>query len=144
MALALWIPEVFEIFRKKSSLPYFLPCSSNSSRCSFVISFTLALPWFLISALILRYFSTSCSILWNSAGEASSSCIACKMILAVLSNLLWASSLIASCFSCFTMKILKDFCVMTVTREKSSAQSNTNRQSNTTFKWCDRPNHILQ
>ena len=52
-------------------------------------------------------------------GEISPSCIACEMILAMLSNLLWASSLIASCFSCFTMKILKDFPVMAVARERS-------------------------
>ena len=61
MALAPWIPEVFAIFRKKSSLPSFLPCSNNSSHCYFVISFTLALAWFLISAWSIRYFSTSCS-----------------------------------------------------------------------------------
>ena len=49
----------------------------------------------------------------------SSSCIACEMILAMLSNLLWASSLIASCFSYFTVKILKDFRVMAVARERN-------------------------
>ena len=87
MALAPWVPEVFAILRKKSSLPSFLPCSSNSSRCSFVISFTLALAWFLISALSLRYFSISYSTLWNSVGEITLSCIACEMILAMLSNL---------------------------------------------------------
>ena len=42
------------------------------------------------------------------------------MILAMLSNLLWASSLIESCFSCFTVKVLKDFRVMAVARERSS------------------------
>ena len=52
-------------------------------------------------------------------GEISPSCIVCGMILAMLSNLLWASSLIASCFSCFTVKILKDFCVIAVARERS-------------------------
>ena len=119
MALAPWVPEVFAIFRKKSSLPSFLPCSSISSRCSFVISFTLVLAWFLISALSLRYFSTSCSTLWNSVVEISPSCIACEMILAIHSNLLWGSSLIASCFSCFTVKILKDFHVVAVARERS-------------------------
>ena len=36
-----------------------------------------------------------------------------------MSNLLWASSLMAPCFSCFTVKILKDFRVMTVARERS-------------------------
>ena len=41
------------------------------------------------------------------------------MILPMLSNLLWASSLTESCFSCFKMNILKDFCVMEVAREKS-------------------------
>ena len=107
------------IFHEKSSLPSFCPCSSIPSRCSFVISFTLGLAWFLISALSLRYVFTSCSTLWNSVGEISPSCIACEMILAILSNLLWASSVIASCFSCFPVKILKDFRVMAVTRERS-------------------------
>ena len=51
------------IFCKKSSLPSFLPCSSNFSRCSFMICFILALAWFLISALSLQYFSTSCNTL---------------------------------------------------------------------------------
>ena len=37
----------------------------------------------------------------------------------MLSNLLWASSLMASCFSCFTVKVLKDFRVMTIARERS-------------------------
>ena len=41
------------------------------------------------------------------------------MILVMLSNLLWASSLITSYFSCFTVKILKDFRVMAVSRERS-------------------------
>ena len=51
--------------------------------------------------------------------EISPSCITCEMILAMLSYLLWASSLMASYFSCFTVKVLKDFCVMTVARERS-------------------------
>ena len=41
------------------------------------------------------------------------------MILDMMSKLLWASSLMASCFSCFTVKVLKDFPVMTVARERS-------------------------
>ena len=49
----------------------------------------------------------------------SPSCIACEMTSAMLSKLLWVSSLIASCFSCFTVMILKDFCVVTVSIEKS-------------------------
>ena len=53
--------------------------------------------------------------------EISPSCIACEMILAILSNLLWASSLMASCFSCCTVKVLKYFRVMTVARERSRA-----------------------
>ena len=36
-----------------SDMPSFVPYSSISSRCSFVISFTLALAWFRISALSL-------------------------------------------------------------------------------------------
>ena len=50
--------------------------------------------------------------------EMSPSFIACEMISAILSNLLWASSLMASCFSCFMVKVLKDFCVMTVARDR--------------------------
>ena len=49
----------------------------------------------------------------------SPSYIACKMILVMLSNLFRASSLITSCFSCFTVKILKDFRVMAVARERN-------------------------
>ena len=41
------------------------------------------------------------------------------MILSMLSSFLWASSLIMSCFSCFTVKILKDFHAMAVARERS-------------------------
>ena len=55
----------------------------------------------------------------NLSGEISPSCIACEMILARLSNLLWASSLMALFLSCFTVKIFKDFCVMAVARERS-------------------------
>ena len=117
MTLAPWIREVFAIFSKKSSLPSFLPCSSTSSRCSFVISFYIDLAWFLISALNFRYFSNSCSTLQNSVGETSPSCIAREIILAMLSNLSWANSLIASCFFCFTMKILKSFRVVAVARK---------------------------
>ena len=51
--------------------------------------------------------------------EISPSCVDCEIILAMLSNLLWASSLIESCFSCFTVKVLKDFHVMAVARERS-------------------------
>ena len=43
----------------------------------------------------------------------------CEMALAMPSSLLWASSLMESCFSCFTVKVLKDFRVMTVARERS-------------------------
>ena len=58
-----WIPEVFAIFRKKSSLPSFLLCSSNSSRCSFVICFTLALAWFLVSVFLP--LAILCEIQWE-------------------------------------------------------------------------------
>ena len=50
--------------------------------------------------------------------EMSPSCIACEMISAMLSNLVLASSLI-TCFSCFTVKVLEDFRVMTVARQRS-------------------------
>ena len=56
MALTPWIPEMFAIFRKKFSSPSFLPCSRTFSRCSFMIFFSLAMGWLLISALSLRYF----------------------------------------------------------------------------------------
>ena len=42
-----------------------------------------------------------------------------EMILTMLSNLLWAGSLMASCFSGFMVKVLKCFHVMTVARERS-------------------------
>ena len=87
MALAPWVPEVLAIFCKKSSLPSFLPCSSNSSRCSFRDLFYLVLG--LVPNISLK------------------------------SNLLWASSLMESCFSCFTVEVLKDFRVVTVARERS-------------------------
>ena len=51
--------------------------------------------------------------------EIYPSCIACEMILAMLSDLLWASSLMALCFPCFREKVLKDFHVMIVVRERS-------------------------
>ena len=37
----------------------------------------------------------------------------------MLSSLVWANSLIESCFSCFTVKILKGFRVMAVARERN-------------------------
>ena len=123
MALTPWVPEVFVIFHKKSSSPSFLPCSSDSSRCSFVISFTLALAWFLISAFSLWYFSTSCSTLWNSLEEMSPSCITCQIILVILSNLLRASSLMAPCFFSLYREDFKrlscNFHVIAVARERS-------------------------
>ena len=109
MALTLWIPEVFAIFRKQFSSPSFLPCSSIFSRCSLMIFFTLAMAWLLISAFSLRYFSFCRNILCNP------SCIAREMILAMLSNLPWASSLMESCFS----RALRYFHVAGVITEKS-------------------------
>ena len=44
MSLGHWVPEVPAVFLKKSTLPSFLPCSSNSSGC------------FLLSALLLFCF----------------------------------------------------------------------------------------
>ena len=58
----------------------------------------------------------------------------------MLSNLLWARNLIASCFSCFTMNILQGFRVMAFARERSRLaplKAISNRQSNTTGKCCD-------
>ena len=90
----------------------FFSCSSNPLCCSFVIYFVFVLAWFLISALSLRYFSTSCNTLWNSISEISLSYIACEIISAILSSLLWARSLLAY------VNVLKDFCVISVAREK--------------------------
>ena len=115
MVLTPWISEVFASFYKKFSLLSFLPCSSNSSGCSFVIWITLALAWFLISALSLRYF-----LLLTIPYEIQWSYISYEIISAMLSNLLWERSLIASCFSCITVKNFKKFHVMVVAREKSS------------------------
>ena len=50
----------------------------------------------------------------------SPSCIACEMVSDMLSNLSWASSLIASWFPCFTVKDLEDFCVTIVERERAT------------------------
>ena len=107
------------IFRKKFSSPSFLPCSSIFSHCSFMIFFSLAMAWLLISALSLRYFSFSCNTLWNSVGEISPSCIAYKMILAMLSNLPWESSLMESYFSRATIEAIRYFRVAGVIGEKS-------------------------
>ena len=41
------------------------------------------------------------------------------MILAMLSNLLWASSLMESCFCCFTAKVLKDFRVIAIASKRN-------------------------
>ena len=119
MALTPWIPEVFAIFDKKFSSPSFVPCSSIFSRCSFTIFFSLAMAWLLMSALSLQYFSFSCNILWNSVGEISPSSIACEMVLAMLSNLPWASTLMESCFSRATIEASRYFRMAGVTREKS-------------------------
>ena len=120
MALAPWVPEEFAIFRKKISLPSFLPCSSISSLCSFLICFTLVLVRFLIFTLSLRYFSLSCNTLWNSVRDMSLSYIACEMISAMLSNLLWASRIMASCFPCFTILPLENFRVANVKRKRTT------------------------
>ena len=49
----------------------------------------------------------------------SLSCNACEMILAMLSNMLWASSLTELCFPCFTVRVLEIFRVMGVPREEA-------------------------
>ena len=84
-----------------------------------MIFFSLAMAWLLISALSLRYFSFSCNTLWNSVGEISPSCIAYKMILAMLSNLPWESSLMESYFSRATIEAIRYFRVAGVIGEKS-------------------------
>ena len=117
--LATSISEVFPIFCKNSFLSFLLLYSSNFSRCCFVICLTLVLAWFIISGLSLRYFSIPCNTLWNSIDEVSQSYIACGIILAMLFNLISASSLIASCYYCFMITILKDFCVTAVARKKT-------------------------
>ena len=100
-------------------MPSFLSCSTSSSCSSFVICFILVLGWCLICFLSLPYFPTSFNTSWNSMDEMSPCYIACEMILTMLCNLPWASSLTASCFSCFVVNILNYLCVITVAREKS-------------------------
>ena len=112
-----WIPEVSAIFCAKFSLPSFLPCPSNSSRCSFAICLTLVLAC-LVSNISLK-FTVFFYLLQYLMIFMSMSCIACEMISVILCNLLWASCLVASRFSCFTVNVLKDFRIMAVTREKS-------------------------
>ena len=87
LQLAPWVLEVPAVFRKKSSLPPSLPCSSNSSHCSFVICLTFALFCLRITCFSLQYFSISCIIFWNSAREIFSSRIACDITSLVLFNL---------------------------------------------------------
>ena len=113
------VPEVFAIFCKKSFIPSFLPCSSNFCGCFFLICLAMASAWFIISAFNLRYFSTSWSTLSNSVGEISPSCIACEMILDMLSNLLWARNLMESCFSRLTLRGLEDFRMAVVITERN-------------------------
>ena len=105
-------------FRKNFSSLSFLFCPSIFSRCSFFIFFLLAMPWLLISALSLRHFSFSCNILWNSVGGIWPSCIVCEMILAMLSNLPWESSLMEWCFSWATIETLRYFRVAGAIKEK--------------------------
>ena len=110
----LWISTTFAIFYKK------LPLAFHSSLFKQFLLFFWDLPYLgfcLVSKISLNFviFSTSYNTLWNSM---SPSCIACDMISAMLSNLLWASSLITSCFSCFLVNILKDLRVVDVWTEK--------------------------
>ena len=62
----------------------------------------------------------TCNTLIYLIDEISQSYIACGMTLTMPSNLLWVSSSIALCFSCFKENILNDFLVITVRRERSS------------------------
>lgn len=123
MALRPWISEVLVIFHKKSFLSFFLPCLGNSYGFSFVTCFILVLAWFLITIWSLWYFSASCNTFWNSIDRMCLSCIACERISAMLSDFLWASRLITSCFSWFTIYFLKDFCAMAAAGEKSCLDS---------------------
>ena len=50
----------------------------------------------------------------------SLSCIACEMISAMLFDLLWASSIMASCFPCFTVWLLENFRLATVKRKRTT------------------------
>ena len=109
MTLTPWVPEVVMIVCKKSSLVSFLFWPSNFSRCSFMVCLTLVLACFLTSALRLVYFSTSCTSLWNPIDAMSPSGISCEMILTMLPNLLWASSLTALCFFLLYGKYFKGF-----------------------------------
>ena len=61
-----------------------------------------------ISLKFMISFYISCNSLWKSVDE---------IMLAMLSNLLWASSLISWCFSCFALNILKEFYVIGIAWE---------------------------
>ena len=87
-----------------------LPLAFHSSLSKQFLLFFCDLPYLgfsLVSNISLNFviFSTSSNTLWNSM---SPFCIACDMISAMLSTLLWASSLVTSCFSCFLVNISKD------------------------------------
>ena len=63
---------------------------------------------------LLQYFAKF------SGGYIPRVCMACEMISVMLSNLLWASSMMASCFFCFTVNSLEDFRVATFKRKRTT------------------------
>ena len=112
MTLTPWVPEVFPMFCKKS------PLFNQFFSLFFCDPFYLSMAWFLVSALSLWYF-LPLAILYETQWGKYLSCTAREMILAMLSSLLWARSLIKLCFSFFTVKVLNDFRVTTIARERS-------------------------
>ena len=98
MSLGHWVPEVPAVFLKKSTLPSFLPCSSNSSGCFFVICVTFVLFCLRISSFSLRYYSIWCNKLWNSAGKMFSFWIACDIASVMLFHFFWTKNLVELCF----------------------------------------------
>ena len=64
----------------------------------------------------MQCYAISCNALWSSMNEMVPCWIGCEMIWAMLCNLLWASSLIAPCYSCSIAS--KDFYIITATIKK--------------------------
>ena len=116
MALTPWLSEVVANFCQKPTLVSFLSYSSNSSRCS-LVCFTSALASFFLSALNLRYFSTSFDTISKSMDEIFPFCVALKLNRQCN---LTCFELELNCivFFLFYGKFFKGFSVIAAAREK--------------------------
>ena len=126
MALTTSVPEVFAIFRKKIFFAFFSSLFKYFFSLFFrnLFYFSLGLVpnislkftiFFYLLQHFVKFIRGDISVLhclWNDIGYAFG-------YDGYDIDLLWANSLITSCFSCFTVKNLKYFCVMAVARERS-------------------------